>query len=105
MRKGVTECRGPIMRKFIRDLFRGFFVVALIFVWMFFVSLQVQGGGYAYQVQHGRLKWCIVVCIPGHESYYDHYTNTVASHFRMARRLRISPWMDAGPPETTLDNP
>jgi len=93
------------MRKFIRGFVTGFFIVAFLVVWTWFMTLQVYGGGYAYQVQDGRVKWAIVVCIPGNEQFYDHETNKLNSHFRFSRRLRISPWFDNGPLETTPDNP
>ncbi len=93
------------MRKFIRDFFRGFFIIVFLVVWTVFFTLQIHGGGYTYQVQEGRVKWCIILTLPGPMPFYDHYTNKIEREFRFCARWRISPWFDAGVSEPALDNP
>jgi len=56
-------------------------------------------------VHDGRLKWCIVVCLPGEEEFYDHTSHSVGCEFNLFCRYRISPWFDAGRSTTPFDNP
>lgn len=80
----------------------------LLLVWPVFTlyfGAQFRRGGYAYQVHDGRLKWCIVVCLPGEEEFYDHTSHSVGCEFNLFCRYRISPWFDAGRSTTPFDNP
>lgn len=88
-----------------RSFFKGVGISVGISLYMVFLLLQLIHGPVVYQVQQGRLKYCIVVSMPGYEPYFDFGTGQVETDFKFARRYRISPWFDSGPSTTPIDNP
>lgn len=68
-------------------------------------SLQINWGGWTYQLEDGRVKWALVICAPGYEPFYNHYTQKPDSEWRWWARYRVSPWFDAGISDAPMDNP
>ena len=93
------------MRRLFSNLLLWAFVLAFPVAWTGFLFGQLAQGGTVYQVRDGRLHWCVVVCLPGHEEFYNHTSNSIGSEWRLFTRYRVSPWFDAGRTTTPFDNP
>lgn len=70
-----------------------------------FITIQMVRGIYVYQVHDGRIEWAAVICFPGYEPFYNHYTNKIDRDWKLDARFRISPWFDSGRCTTPIDNP
>lgn len=99
------------MRNILKDIWRGtrlglmlgssLVLLSLGSSWFAVNSIK---GWHIYQVVDHRIQWAACVRVPGHEQFYNHYTNTIDSRFALYARYRISPWFDTGRSPAPIEN-
>jgi hypothetical protein len=85
-----------VLLKSLRFIFSATLCFALVYLISIYALLQPLRGLWAYQVQDNRVKWAVVVCLPGYEEFYDYVSNTNRTRWTAIARYRVSPWFDTG---------